>query len=58
MPPLDPPGLSFVLIDTLFTVFELVPVAPLAELMFPSLLEASVVVLLTIGVSFLFDQHN
>ena len=58
MPPLDPPGLLFVLIDTLSTVFELVFVAPSAELMFPSLLKALVVVLLIIVVSFLFDQHN
>ena len=58
MPPPDPPGLLFVLIDTLSTVFELVSVAPSADLMIPSLLEVLVVVPLMIVVSFLFDYHN
>ena len=38
----------FVLIDTISTIFELVSVVPSADLMIPSLLEASVVGLLTL----------
>ena len=58
MPPPDPPPLSFILIDTLSTVFELVSVVLSTDLKIPSLLEVSVVVPLMIDVSFLFNYHN